>query len=706
MVVCLILALSAAVIATESEATGTGWIHIEEDGNIVTVSDSSEPKDFENLQAAVKYVNESTAEEVVIICEKEKAIEQGGQHAFLTRSVTVEGNNAHVVLGGKAGECDFAIDAMDSTGTGKLMQDTTLTIDSLHNISVWGWRVSQYTFNLVMLNCNTNYNGITENNGARINVQGANGINNITVKDCVFGSNSEKSTIKSDTGGTLVIDNCRFEYLDVPINIKTDLVGGSIDISVKNTTFVNCGIGSGTGDGCDSQYAAPIRVVNASATNGSDVLESSVKVQNCTFTYTGSNVPSNGDILIGDGRYGKKYSHPVSLEVVGTEADIQWQGIGYYTSATKDDLSKSTDKNLFSTASVDEDEVLIVEDGLPTTVKHVVTLSGEGGSASVSSCIVSSGMTFTASGSTLKVGSCTISAIADFGYIFSEWIGIDGAITGDTTVTAKFTRSSSGTVVIETDTTTTTVTKTGDTASVVTEINEDKVTDPTTMEQAIQEAVDQIAATEKTAGASEVVKQVVIPATKDVEVSAISVAAIKDSGADLAVKTEAATVAVKTDALTTLYVEDKPIKIVVDPESDLSSSQKSKVGSNQYIDVTAFVGDKQVHSLGGSAVITVPCTLSGNVKVSYVDDNGNISDVPCTYSDGVVTFTTDHFSVFMISAISSAIDYDDDYYPIVPVTPAQTSDNDGNTKIIVACAAAAVAAALALTFFLIDPRKP
>ncbi len=658
----------------------------------------------------MKYVNGSTAEEVVIICEENKAIELGSQHALLKRSVTVEGNNAHVVLKGGAGECDFAIDAMDDKDTDtsrRLTQDTTLTIDSLHNIGVWGWRMSGYTFDLVMLNCNTNYNGITYNNGARICVQGANGINNITVKDCVFGSNSYTSTIKSDTGGTLVVDNCRFESLHVPINIKTDLVGGSIDISVKNTTFVNCGIGSGTGDGCNSQYAAPIRVVNASATTGSNVLESSVKVENCTFTYTGSNVPSNGDILIGDGRSGKDYSHPVSLEVVGTEADIQWQGIGYYTSATKDDLSKSSDKNLFSTASVDEDEVLIVEDGLPTTAKHTVTLSGEGGSTSVSSCIVSPGMTFTASGSTLKVGSCTISAIADSGYIFSEWSGIDDAVTGDTTVTAKFTRSSSGTVVIETDTTTTTVTKTGDTASVVTEIKADAVADEASMDQAIQEAVEQIAATEKAAGASEVVKQVVIPATKDVKVSATSVAAIKDSGADLAVKTEAATVAVKTDALESLYVKDKPIKIVVDPESDLSSSQKSKVGSNQYIDVTAFVGDDQVHSLGGSAVITVPCTLSGNVKVSYVDDNGKVSDVPCTYSDGVVTFTTDHFSVFMISAVPSIVDYDDDdYYPIVPVTPTQASGNDDDTKTIVACAAAAVAAALAVAFFLVDSRRP
>ncbi len=660
------------------------------------------------MQAAVKYVNGSTAKEVVIICEENKAIELGNQHALLKRSVTVEGNNAHVVLKGGAGECDFAIDAMGSDDTdtsNRLTQDTTLTIDSLHNIGVWGWRLSEHTFDLVMLNCNTNYNGIAQNNGARICVQGAHGINNITVKDCVFGSNSYFSTIKSDTGGTLVIDNCRFESLDVPINIKTDLVGGSIDISVKNTTFVNCGIGDDSNK--DRQYAAPIRVVNASATNGSDVLESSVKVENCTFTYTGNNAPSNGDILIGDGRSGKTYSHPVSLEVIGTEADIQWQGLGYYTSRTETDTTKSDDENLIAEDSVSKDEMLIVADGTPTMMKHTITLSGEGGSTSVSSCIVSPGMKLTASGSTLKVGSCTISAIANSGYIFSEWSGIGGAITGDTTVTAKFTRSSSGTVVIETDTTTTTVTKTGDTASVVTEINANAVTDSTTMEQAIQEAVDQIAATEKAAGASEVVKQVVVPATKNIEVSATSVAAIKDSGADLAVKTEAATVAVKTDALESLYVEDKPIKIVVDPESDLSSSQMSKVGSNQYIDVTAFVGEKQVHSLGGSAVITVPCTLSGNVKVSYVDDNGNVSDVPCTYSDGVVTFITNHFSVFMISAISSAIDYDDDdYYPIVPVTPVQTSDNDGNTKIIVACAAAAVAAALALTFFLIDPRKP
>jgi len=48
---------------------------------------------------------------------------------------------------------------------------------------------------------------------------------------------------------------------------------------------------------------------------------------------------------------------------------------------------------------------------------------------------------------------------------------------------------------------------------------------------------------------------------------------------------------------------------------------------------------------------------------------------------------------------------DDDYYPIVPVTPTDTSD-DSDSKTLVACAAAAVAAALAVTFFLVDSRRP
>jgi len=62
----------------------------------------------------------------------------------------------------------------------------------------------------------------------------------------------------------------------------------------------------------------------------------------------------------------------------------------------------------------------------------------------------------------------------------------------------------------------------------------------------------------------------------------------------------------------------------------------------------------------GSATVTLPYTLAEGqspdaVKVFYLAGNGTKVEVDCTYADGYVTFTVEHFSTYSIEADSTAI---------------------------------------------------
>ena len=135
------------------------------------------------------------------------------------------------------------------------------------------------------------------------------------------------------------------------------------------------------------------------------------------------------------------------------------------------------------------------------------------------------------------------------------------------------------------------------------------------------------------------------------------------------------------------------LSIIVTPEPEsLTASQKSVIGSSQVLDVSAFIGTEKVSNLGGVATISVPYTAGGSVKVTYVADDGTTEDIPCTYSGGTVTFTTTHFSTYMLS--SSAIfvpDDEDDYYPpYIPVQKTDSDDSDETAKVAILIGAIAV----------------
>ena len=346
------------------------------------------------------------------------------------------------------------------------------------------------------------------------------------------------------------------------------------------------------------------------------------------------------------------------------------------------------------------------------TVK--MTVQGEG-SVDPEELKIPYGTAASVKGNVLTIGDHTVTATpSDKDHTFAAWSGVPATVTSDVTITASFTQIFvDDKAEIETDTADIVAEKTGDTTSITTEIK----TDVTDVDGAITETLDKIAEVKKASGSpdSSVTVRIIVPVEKGSEmlsINAQTAMALKDSGAELTVTNGDTAVSLDADAIGTLEAaavasgDSLSIAVTSDP-SDLTDSQKKVVGDNQAVDVSALLGDKKVSDLGGRATISIPYVTDKKVKVTYVMDNGRTEDIDCTYADGVVSFVTTHFSVYMISEIKENVpvtpDTDDDY-PVVPTTPTETAYND-NTKTIIACAAAAVAAALAAAFFIIDSRK-
>ena len=286
----------------------------------------------------------------------------------------------------------------------------------------------------------------------------------------------------------------------------------------------------------------------------------------------------------------------------------------------------------------------------------------------------------------------------------------DDTLRGQVLGTAIKTPSQSAeTVEVESDTAKTVAEKTGETTAIVSEIT---ATDETNVSQAIVEAAKQISTVKTVMEATEnVTVQVVVPVTEStqkIEVSNAAMTALKDSGAELKVTNNDTAVSLDNEVLQTMSSKSVTVEIAVTPDPDssmLTPVQESLIGSNQSVDVSAYAGGEKISNLGGTATISVPYTAGGSVKVTYISDDGATEIIPSTYSDGVVTFTTTHFSVYMISSSFSpgtdVPDDDDDYYPIYyPDQSTSASASDDSVKIaIVAGAVAVVLAAIALIAF-------
>ena len=437
---CVILAEDSSICEVSADSVvDFGKVYVKVDGVKQSYNDQ---EDFETIDNAVEFVNkmEGTVADgkVVIECESGKPIKCTGVHIFVKRSVTILGNNAYAVhfdgktVSQKEGlnlAVDGGAEGEEANKKNNLLQDTVLRIDSFHNIGIWGTRYTSYEFTLVMENCSTVYNNEVKSydNGMLVLIGGTTGVNNITLRSCTFGSNSYYDCVDVESNGKFIIDSCRFEEIQRPINLTAKASTPNVDIQITNSTFVDCG----TGD-TDKNGAAPIKVNNAGSQTGSMALY----VEGCTFSYSEGKASNNGDILIGDGRAGKT-TNPFPLTVKNTNANIEWQDAGCWGETKETETAGGIGTHL--TVKELKSSYILLTVGKPAQFYDVSVASGTGGSVQGATLIVSQGISVSSSDNVLTVGTQTFTATASEGYVFSNWAGVSGSTIGSSgTIKAEF----------------------------------------------------------------------------------------------------------------------------------------------------------------------------------------------------------------------------------------------------------------------------
>lgn len=251
-------------------------------------------------------------------------------------------------------------------------------------------------------------------------------------------------------------------------------------------------------------------------------------------------------------------------------------------------------------------------------------------------------------------------------------------------------QSDSGTVEIEKDGVETSSKNQGGVSIITTTIT---VTE--NLDKSVKEALNQ-ASLAGSAATGEISAQIVIKTTGDLEISSTSVIAMRDSGVSLSVQNSNGTVSLDNDVLNTLSDANAKVEISLTSASSLTAAQSAKIGSNRAIDVSAYVDDTKISLLEGNATISIPFDSKNTVRVTYVADDGSTKNIPCTYANGVVTFSTTHFSVYMISSAPTFIpvpDNRDDEFPeyVPPQTQVQeTVEEEPTTEIAIIVGAIAV----------------
>ena len=232
--------------------------------------------------------------------------------------------------------------------------------------------------------------------------------------------------------------------------------------------------------------------------------------------------------------------------------------------------------------------------------------------------------------------------------------------------------------------------------SLKTEISID-IAPGTDVSDAISDAIDRMASgikddvTDGDAEASHSMK--IITKDETATISADSFAKISDLGMKASFDMGAGTVEFDSDISKKLSESKGPVGIsMVRAAMDaLSDAKRASVGDRPAFEITAESDGESIHELGGTARITLAYELPAGVSASdvrafYVDDDGikHMMDTVFDALTGKLSFTTPHFSLYVIGTVADA----------------DVSSEDDRTTIYV-CAAVIVAAVAAVAAFVL-----
>ena len=322
------------------------------------------------FDALAEYYKDGPEGEAVLYC-KPGADLGSMTHAHVADSITIWGNGATVTEGG---EHDIEVDTYKyDRATGKqaadgsyLTSDIEIEVNDLNGIALWGQRNSAYKITAKFNNCK---------DMQRVYISGTSGENVIELNNCSYDGEKwgyQDTAIYTNAVGSVTVKDTEFKNMALALNLNNKSAGHQ-DITVENCVFTNCGTEELVKKLVEAPvnpnkevgtYAAPIRVLDT--VDGST---SNLTVKNATFDYTDGNSPTvNGDILLGEGRDGKKSTSMPKLTISGTEASVSLQSPGFH-GASGVDWSKGQ-------------TVPVAKDDTEVSTSHVATVESNGVEAS------------------------------------------------------------------------------------------------------------------------------------------------------------------------------------------------------------------------------------------------------------------------------------------------------------------------------------
>ena len=197
---------------------------------------------------------------------------------------------------------------------------------------------------------------------------------------------------------------------------------------------------------------------------------------------------------------------------------------------------------------------------------------------------------------------------------------------------------------------------------------------------------------------SKVIELPVLEATstvKEVTVPVASIEAIAAENKELLIETADVTVTLDAKTMDTVANEAKgatkvTIEVVKTEEKILNTAQKDAVKDKEVavvISAKILADGKEISDFkGGKVTVEIPFkpaegTTIADYKFIYIDDNGNVTEMPYKYIDGVVVVELEHFSEYAI-AKTVAKDEGEKAPESTNPAPAETAapENDNTPK--------------------------
>ena len=161
-------------------------------------------------------------------------------------------------------------------------------------------------------------------------------------------------------------------------------------------------------------------------------------------------------------------------------------------------------------------------------------------------------------------------------------------------------------------------------------------------------------------GAKQEVSAITLSKTS-MEVLAKTVADSTNTTEKVVIKLSNATITLDSKTLQAIssQAQGDTVKIVVDHKKaeELNPAQQTSLAKHKVVavvDVYVESGDNRIHDFnGGNVVVSIPFQIEEGRKancyhVYYVADDGSMKPYPTKYADGVLQFTTTHFSDYVI----------------------------------------------------------